>query len=98
MRFLLTVAELLVCNLLGLEVVPCDNLVDLVFSVLSELVVPHLDFDDVRVAFERIFESSRVALLHLIARDVKLSDAFVQLEVLGKRFTEHVPEQVRREI
>lgn len=81
---LLTIAELLVRDLFALKVVPGHDLVDLILSVFSELVVADLDLDDVGVALERVFQRGCVRFFDLVAGDVQFLDRFVQFEVLGE--------------
>jgi len=79
----LVIAKLLICDLLALKVVPGHNLVNLIFSILSELIVSHLNLNDVRVTLQRVLQRSCVALFNLITRDVQLFDGFVQFQILS---------------
>lgn len=84
-------------DVLLLQVVLRHDFVDLGHSFGGEFVGAHIDWGDVLVAFEGVFQRRGIRLLDHIAGHVHGLDWLVHLQELSKGFAEHVAELVRGE-
>ena len=55
-----------------------NNLVDFGFSFGCEVVILYLNLCDSKVAGQRVLKCGSVALIDVVARDIKPANAFVQ--------------------
>ena len=76
------------------EVVFGHDFVDGLHGIVAEVVVPHVQVNDVGVVDQAVLESCCVRVFNLVARDVELTDCFVLLEELSETFAEDLAERV----
>ena len=82
--------DLAVRDVHTLEVVFGDDLVDLLFGLLAEVVVADVDFNYVFVVDQRLLQGGGVRVVDEVARNVQFLNRFVQVQKFGKAFAEHV--------
>lgn len=90
----LTVCESLVRDVLGHEHVLSDDFIDLLLSLFTQLIVSHIDLNDVSVAFERVFQCIGIGVIDEVARNINSPYCSVYFQELSKGFTEHMTERV----
>ena len=88
------VADTIIADVLTLQEVLGHYLSDLINCGGAEAILLHVELDDSVIGQQGSLESRSVALVDLIARDVKLLDRLVVANVLREGFTEHVTQQV----
>lgn len=83
-KLILTVRDSLIRDVLRQQQVLGYYVVDLTFDWLAELVVPHIDIDNVGIALECVLESAGIGVIDEVAGDVEGFDGAIELQELGE--------------
>jgi hypothetical protein len=90
----LTVRDSLIRNVLGQKQVLGNYVVDLTFDWLAELVVPHIDIDNVGIALKCVLKGAGIGVIDEVAGDVERFDGAIELQEFGEGLAEHVAQAV----
>ena len=92
------ISEFVVRDVLRFQEVLYHNLVNFFFGLCRELVLAHIEVDDLVVSHQTAFECWCVALFNAVARDIELLNLLIVCDVLRETLAEHVSEEIGSQI